>query len=329
MKACITGATGFIGSRLCQRLRAEGCDVVAIGMVNNDVEQQRRESLEADGIHFEPGNVNDTAFLQRVLQGCDQVFHLAAAQHEANVGEDYFRRINVEGTGNMLEAALACGVKRFVHGSTIGVYGAAMSGELDENSALQPSNHYGRTKLEGEQLALQYRQRLDIAVVRISETYGPGDRRLLKLFKGISKGMFFIAGNGENIHQLIYVDDLIDGLICVANSAQAVGEIYVLAGSERLSTNRMCEDVARAVSSDKKLPRLPYGPMRLLAGLIETVFGALGRQPPINRRSLDFFSKSFFFRQDKVKRELGFSPATPFADGVRKTADWYRQQGLL
>ncbi len=329
MKICITGATGFIGSRLSQKLKDDGHDVVAIGMVNNAVEQGRRDQLEKTGVLFSEGSVNDAAFLKSALQDCDQVFHLAAAQHEANVGEDYFREINVEGTRHMLDASLVCGVKRFVHGSTIGVYGAAMSGELDEESVLRPTDHYGRTKLAGEQLALQYCDLLDLVVIRISETYGPGDRRLLKLFKGIKTGAFFIAGDGKNIHQLIFVDDLIEGMVRAANAEQAIGKIYVIAGSERLDTNQMCEDVAKAVASSKALLRLPIKPIRLLAALVEGICRPIGIQPPINRRSLDFFSKSFFFRQNKVEKELDFAPSTRFSEGARKTSDWYQQEGLL
>lgn len=329
MTVCVTGATGFIGSRLCHRLHEAGNCVVAVGKVNSSVESERRSSLKKSGIDFKEGDITDIDFLEAILPGCDILFHLAAAQHEADVGEEYFRRINVDGTKNVLGTALKCGIKRFVHGSTIGVYGAAMDGELSESSDLKPTDHYGRTKLEGEQLVLSYRNRMEISVVRISETYGPGDRRLLKLFKGINKGMFLIAGSGENIHQLIFVDDLIDGMLAIAQEPKAAGELYVLAGSERLTTNRICSDVACALGSAKKILRLPYMPLRVVIGMVERVCVGLGMQPPIKLRSLDFFTKSFFFCQDKVKRELRFSPSTPFSAGAKKTADWYRQRGLL
>lgn len=329
MKICVTGATGFIGCRLALILRGQGHDVVALAVVNNEVEENRRKSLEQDGIEFVEGSVNDTALLNRVLSGCEQVYHLAAAQHEANVDEAYFHRINVAGTKNMLEAAIANGVSRFLHGSTIGVYGSAMSGELDEKSPLAPDNHYGRTKLAGEQLVLTYRDRIDVTVIRISETYGPGDYRLLKLFKGIDKGMFFIAGNGQNIHQLIYVDDLIAGMVCAAGSARSVGEVYVLAGTERLSTNKMCEDVSVAVNSGKKVWHVPMFPLKLLVTVLEKLFSLVGKQPPVNRRSLDFFIKSFYFDQRKIYTDLGFSPETSFADGASRTALWYREKGLI
>jgi len=329
LTACVTGATGFIGWRLCHRLFDLGYKVIAVGKINNSVEQGRWDSLERSGIKFREGDVTDTLFLHEAMEGCNLVFHLAAAQHEADVGEEYFRKINVEGTGNVLEEAIKAGVSRFVHGSTIGVYGAAMEGELSEESELQPTDHYGRTKLAGEQLALSYRDRMDIAVVRISETYGPGDRRLLKLFRGIKKGTFFVAGSGENIHQLIFVDDLVEGLLAAARKPEAVGQLYVLAGSERLTTNRMCNDVACALGSAKKLLRLPYLPLRIIIGVAEKVCVKLGAQPPIKVRSLDFFTKSFFFRQDKARNQLRFIPATSFVVGAKKTAEWYRQQGLL
>lgn len=328
MKACVTGVTGFIGCRLALRLREAGIDVVALGMANNDVEAGRRDELIAAGIAVEPVDIGDRAALASALAGCDWVFHLAAAQHEAGVGEDYFRRINVDGTRNMLEAAIEAGVNRFVHGSTIGVYGDALTGVLDESSALRPANHYGRTKLEGERLAIEYASKLPVVVVRISETYGPGDRRLLKLFGGISRGVFFVAGGGRNLHQLIYVDDLVDGLVAAARS-DVSGEVYVLAGEEALTTDEMCSIVASAVDGKPPWLRLPLWPLLGLATTCELVCRPLGIQPPIHRRRLDFFRKSFRFDASKAQDQLGFAPHTTFAEGATRTAAWYRAQGLL
>lgn len=218
MKACITGATGFIGCNLASSLRGQGHEVLALGLANNETEEERKRDLETSGITVHISNVTDPVdTLTELITGCDLVFHLAAAQHEANVPDQHFWNVNVEGTRNMLDASIKAKIKRFVYGSTIGVYGVEIQGELSETSPLNPDNIYGVTKKAGEELVLSYNNKLDVTAIRISETYGPGDMRLLKLFKGIKKRKFFIIGNGENKHQLIYVDDLIEGMFLAAN----------------------------------------------------------------------------------------------------------------
>ncbi len=329
MNILLTGATGFIGSRMALRFRDKGHKVTALALVNNDQEQARKQTLEDQGITVVVGDVTEKQKLAECLQDCDWVFHLAAAQHEANVADDYFQRINVDGTRNLLDAAIEASVKKFVYGSTIGVYGQAMEGELDESSRLEPDNIYGKTKLEAERLVISYQEKLPVVCIRISETYGPGDNRLLKLFKGLKKGTFFVMGSGENLHQLIFVDDLIDGMHAAAEAESGRGEVFVLAGTEKLSTNAMCEAVSAAVDSRKTLFKLPMWPFWIIAIVLEFVCKPLGIQPLLHRRRLDFFRKSFFFRTDKAAHMLAFKPATSFAEGTKITAEWYRHQGLL
>jgi dihydroflavonol-4-reductase len=329
MKVFITGGTGFIGSRLAIASREKGHAVALLGQTNTQAEQENHRLLERHGIKASLGSVLERDKLVDMARGCDVVFHLAAAQHEANVPDEHFYKVNVEGTRNMLEASVAGGVKRFVHGSTIGVYGSAMEGEIDENSPMRPNNIYGVTKREGEQLALSFNEKLPVSAVRISETYGPGDRRLLKLFKAIQKNVFFVIGKGDNKHQLIYVDDLVDGMYLAANDPKAVGQVFVLAGKEVLTTQEMVDIVADCLGT--RIPRL-HAPMLLFktaAVLMEKTLAPLGIQPPLHRRRLDFFRKSFFFSQEKAASVLGFSPKTDFRHGVAQTAAWYKENGML
>jgi nucleoside-diphosphate-sugar epimerase len=329
MKVAITGASGFIGARLAQLARSRGHEVVALGRVNNDIEAARVRALEAAGVHMTDVDINDGPGLQQALAGVDLVFHLAAAQHEANVGEDYFRRINVDGTRTLLEAAVAAGVSRFIHGSTIGVYGSAASGELDESSPTRPDNMYGVTKLEGERVALSFNDRIPVTAIRISETYGPGDNRLLKLFKAVKKGRFFMIGSGLNVRQLIFVDDLVDGMFRAAERGESAGEVYVLAGAEILTTRQTAETIADALGVRPGKLRVPMWPFLLLAILMEKTMRPLGLQPPLHRRRLDFFRKSFYFSLDKSRKELGFTPRVSFAEGSRLTARAYEESGVL
>lgn len=329
MKVLITGGTGFIGSRLALKSLKKGHSVVVLGQVNTDAEAANLRELEAAGVTMAVGSVTEPENIRSAIQGCDIVFHLAAAQHESNVQDQHFYDVNVTGTVNMLEAAAEAGVKRFVHGSTIGVYGSAVQGEMDEESAVRPDNIYGRTKLEAEQRVLASSNKLPVVVVRISETYGPGDRRLLKFFKAIKKNVFFIIGSGENKHQLIYVDDLNEGLYRAAEEDKAIGQIFVLAGQEVLTTRDMMEAVAAALDVRPRRFRAPLWPFMAAAVVMEKTLRPLGISPPLHRRRMDFFRKSFYFSQDKIKNLLGFETRVSFLEGTKKTAKWYKAAGYL
>lgn len=324
----ITGATGFIGSRMAQRLHGQGIGLRLLGRLRNDEERDRAATLKSLGLAVQEVDLTEDELASHV-DGVDLVIHLAAAQHEANEPESYFEKVNVQGTRRLLEAAIAANVRRFVYGSTIGVYGQALDGEIDENSRVAPDNHYGRTKLAAEQVVLGHGDRIEVAIARISETYGPGDHRLLKLFSGIRKGLFFIIGSGENLHQLVFVDDLVDGLHELGTSSETVGQTVVLAGAEILSTRDMCRHVAAAVGRPLRRLRLPLFPFLIAAILFEQTLGRVGIQPPLHRRRLDFFRKSFYFSPVVRDRLLKWRPSVSFAQGTRLTADWYRDAGLL
>jgi len=330
MKVLITGGTGFIGSRLAQRCVENGFEVSVLGREDaGDVEIENRAFLGDQGINVIVGSVTDRERMFEITVGMNIVFHLAAAQHEMNVPDALFRSVNVEGTRNMIDASIAAGVDRFVHGSSIGVYDRDVTNIVDESTALKADNIYGITKAEGEEVVRACQDRIPCTIVRTSETYGPGDRRLLKLFRGMKKGVFFVIGNGKNIHQLIYVDDLVDGFLLIAKEPAAIGETFILAGGERLTTNEMVAATAAAVGTRQKKWRAPLWPFMVIATILEVTLRPLGIQPPLHRRRMDFFTKSFQISTAKAEKILSFRAPTSFAEGTKQTAAWYRSNGLL
>ena len=328
MNVLITGATGFIGSRLALKCAEKNYSVRALGQENNPAESQNKELIIKKGAEVISGSVTNRDLMFEICNGIDWVFHLAAAQHEANVPDQHFRDINVSGTKNLLDGSVKARVKRFIHGSTIGVYGASLNGYIDERSVLEPSNIYGVTKLDAERLVLSYGNRLPYVVIRISETYGPGDRRLLKLFKAIKRKVFFMIGKGENLHHLIYIDDLIAGFFLAAESDAALGEVFVFAGPKPLTSNEMCGEIADYFNTT--IPKLHAPLWMFLAGasIMESILRPLGIQPPLHRRRMDFFRKSFYLNTDHAYRKLGFRSSIGFRDGVRETAIWYEKMEL-
>ena len=328
MNVLITGGTGFIGFRLALRCLERNDKVIVLSRANTAAEECNQKLLEDKGVKLFHGSILDKDLLDKCFPGVDVVFHLAAVQHEMNVPDTMFREVNVEGTGHLLDACVKHGVKRFIHGSSIGVYGK-LQGVIDETSPCAPDNIYGITKLEGEQLALSYSERLIVSAVRISEVYGPGDRRLLKLFKAIQKNHFFVIGSGQNLHHLIYVDDLIDGFFLMSDDNTSNGEVFLFAGEKPVSTREMAEIIAQVLH--KHIPQMnaPLWPFWVAATVMEKTFRPLKIQPPLHRRRMDFFKKSFNLTTAKGFKHFGFIAKTSFSAGIEKTANWYQQEGLL
>jgi nucleoside-diphosphate-sugar epimerase len=185
----ITGGTGFIGSRLGLRCLAGEHPVLILGQENTPAESSNRKLLEEKGARIRLVSVTQKELLPELLEGVDVVYHLAAAQHEVNVPDQRFRDVNVQGTANLLEASVIAGVKRFVHGSTIGVYGPGMEGRIDEKSPLQPDNIYGKTKLEGEYVVLSFKDRLPVVILRIPKRTGRGSE-VAETVQGDPEGRF-------------------------------------------------------------------------------------------------------------------------------------------
>ena len=328
MKILITGGTGFIGSRLALKYLEDGHNVSVLGQSKKQNEIENKKLVESKGGKVNLLDIKDLENLFSGIEGTDIVFHLAAAQHEMNISDKHFWDVNVEGTKNMLNACIKAGVKRYVHGSTIGVYGS-LEGEINEESPTNPDNIYGITKLEGEKVVLSYKDKLPVTVIRITETYGPGDYRLIKLFKTINNRSFKMVGNGNNYHHPIFIDDLIYGLDLVSKSETAIGNLFVLPGKEIVTTNQMVNAVADVLNKKVSSLRLPLPLLLGIAGIIEKTLRPLGIQPPIHRRRMDFFKKSYTFSGKKAKEILNFNPKIRFKEGADKTARWYTSMGFL
>ncbi|MEO7773732.1 MAG: NAD(P)-dependent oxidoreductase [Steroidobacteraceae bacterium] len=329
MRLLITGGTGFIGLQLALAAKLQGFDIIVNGVVRNDDERFRESLLRHAGIELVHGLLDDPQLLDRITHDRDIIIHLAAAQHESDQPESFFNHVNVTCTGALLEAALRAGVKRFVYGSSIGVYAAAEDRTLDEMTPPSPANYYGRSKLAAELLVTSYAPRIEATIVRICETYGPGDFRLLKMFRAVENKRFPMIGSGANLHQMIFIDDLVRGLLIVAQHDAAKNELFLLAGSEVLTTQQALQCVAKTLGEPEPSLHVPLWPMLLAALAMEITFKPLGLKPPLHRRRLDYFRKSFVFSTRKARELLGFDAQTTFDVGAARTADWYRDNGKL
>jgi nucleoside-diphosphate-sugar epimerase len=325
MRAIVTGATGFTGQALCRRLLRDGWEVTALVRPS-----PRVAPLQKLGIRCVETDITDKASVRSAMEPVDHVFHIAAMFRTEDAKVEAFRRVNVDAVDNVASAARAAGVGRFIHCSTVGVQGQIDDPPADETYRIRPNDHYQETKWHGEQVARQHiATGLPGAVVRPAGIYGPGDTRFLKLFRAIERGVFFMIGNGKTLYHLTYIDDLVQGFILAATRPEALGEVFTIAGPRYTTVQEMAETVARIL--DRKLPRarVPLWPVKLAAHACEAVCKPLGINPPLYPRRVEFFSMDRGFTTAKAERMLGYSPRVDIEEGLARTAQWYRAEGML
>ena len=326
MRIGLTGATGYTGGRLIETLRARGDEVAVLARPRSVTEGLRRLASRVV-----EGDLADAGAALRLVEGVDAVLHVAAVYRTAGHPDSYYREVNVGGTERLLEAAARVGVRRFVHTSTVGVHGHVRNPPADENAPFAPGDVYQATKAEAETLALRYhRERgVPVAVVRPGAIYGPGETRLLKLFRSIARGRYAVVGSGRSFYHPVYIDDLVAGYLLALERPEAVGEPFLVCGPSYISQDDLGALVARHTGG-RVLPfHVPARPIQWAGDLVEAVCVPLGIDPPLHRRRVDFWTKSRAFTIEKARRRLGYEPKVDLEEGVARTAAWYREAGWL
>ena len=168
-----------------------------------------------------------------------------------------------------------------------------------------------------------------MVIARPTGIYGPGDRRLLKLFRGVARRRFLFLGTGDIFYHLTYVDDLVEGFRLCGEMPGAAGRTYILAGGEVTTLNALVEAIAREAGVAPPRLRLPVWPFWIAGALCEAACAPLRIEPPLYRRRVDFFTKSRAFDISRARRELGFEPRVGLRDGIRRTLAWYREHQWL
>ncbi|MFH1278514.1 MAG: NAD-dependent epimerase/dehydratase family protein [Candidatus Eisenbacteria bacterium] len=327
MKILVTGGTGFTGTHLVRRLLGEGHEVVALDIQDGLF----RPELEGKGARVLIGDAAEPAVLERAVDGCEIVFHLAAAFRKINVPGSVYRRVNVDGTRLLLEACRRAGVRRFVYCSTQGVHGDVKEIPGDEDSPIRPNDVYQQTKWEGERLVGEAVDKgMPCVVLRPMGIYGPGDPgRMLLLFKFADSGRFFMFGDGETLYHPVYIDNFIDAFLLAMEKDEAVGRTYLVGDAEYVTLNHLVRESGRALGRDVRIIHLPFGPLRAAAAVVEGVCMPLRISPPLFRRRIEWYRQNRAFRVDRIRNELGFEPKVDLPAGLRITADWYRRAGYL
>jgi len=325
-RALVTGATGFTGGHLARALAAEaGATVRAL------VRDRARAAAALPGIELVEGDLTDAEALTRAVAGVDVVYHVAALYRAAGLDDAVYRAVNATAVGTLIERAGAAGVRRVVHCSTVGVHGDIERPPANEDAPLAPGDVYQETKLEGERIAREAAARagVELVIVRPTGIYGPGDRRLLKLFRGVARRRFVVLGRGDIWYHLTYIDDLVDGFRLCGTVPAAAGHTYILSGPEVTTLNELVA-ITADVAGVSPLPlHLPVWPFWLAGAACEALCKPFGMEPPIYRRRVDFFTKSRAFDSSRARREIGYAPRVGLREGIGCTLAWYREAGWL
>jgi nucleoside-diphosphate-sugar epimerase len=201
----------------------------------------------------------------------------------------------------------------------------------DETAPIAPGDIYQETKAEAEALALGFHRTrgLPVVVVRPGAIYGPGETRLLKLFRAIARRRYAIVGDGRSFYHPVYIDDLVQGYLLALGHPEAVGEAFLICGPRYASQSELAALIARHTGGGVLPFRIPARPIQWAGDVVEAVCVPLGIEPPLHRRRVDFWTKSRAFTIEKARRVLGYDPKVDLDEGIARTAAWYREAGWL
>ena len=321
----VTGGQGFLGKHLVSYLTRAGKNVRILARKGNSQPQDGSEK------NIVWGDIRDREVVERAVEGVDKVVHLVSNFRKGGSDTKEAYAINVEGTENVLLAAQKKGVQRLVHCSTIGVHGSVKEIPATEETPFNPGDLYQKTKLIAEQRVWEFYRKtgLPISVIRPISMIGPGDLRMLKLFKMINQGKFVVVGDGSALFQPAYIDDVVAGFMLCLEHEKAVGEVFIIGGEEYVPLRKLFAIIADELGVPPPKLRLPLSPVLFLATLCEKVCVPFGIEPPLHRRRVSFFQNNRAFSIEKAKRLLGYTPQINLREGIKRTIQWYIENDML
>jgi dihydroflavonol-4-reductase len=327
MKALVTGATGFVGAAVARALLDAQWQVRALARKGSD-----RRNLRGLDVDVCEGDLNDVDSLQRALEGCEGLFHVAADYRLGAPDPSQLYRANVEGTRNVLDAARRSGVQRAVYTSSVATIGIPADGtpgdERSPNSLENMIGHYKRSKYLAEEVAREAaRAGMSVVIVSPSTPVGPGDVKPTptgQLVLDAAAGrMPAYVDTGLNI---VHVDDVANGHLLAYERGKA-GERYILGGQD-MSLREILGVIAALVGRAAPRLRLPYGVVLPIAYLAEGIARLTGRSGRITLEGVRMSRKRMYFSSAKAARDLGYT-ARPAAQAFEDAIRWFRDNGLL
>lgn len=316
MKALVTGATGFIGSNLVRELVKRNYEVTCLARKTSDL-----RCLEGLDVNVISADCTDKSSMKHLPGDFTHVYHLAGLT-KAEKEADFFAT-NAGGTENLLSiiSEKASSLRRLVCLSSLAAAGPSCEGSpLDEDAEPKPVSAYGLSKLRGEEIAIACKDRLPVTIIRPPAVYGPCDRDFFLFFRMVKKG--FYPYWGKCYYSLLYVDDLVQGIIKAAESEEAEGRTYYLSDGCIHSNDEIVFEIMQAMETRAIRLRVPAPVLDLLARVSERLVRG---KSIINTDKLREIRHSHWTcNSQKAGKELGFVPKVSLKEGIKWTADWYK-----
>ncbi|MBI4788023.1 MAG: NAD(P)-dependent oxidoreductase [Chloroflexi bacterium] len=320
-RVLVTGASGFIGGRVAERLaQEEGARVRVL---------VRGEGGVTPPLQVCRGDMTDADAVRRAVGGCDVVIHCAAKQFPPGMRAQFIAE-NVGGFENLARAALECGVARFVHLSTINVHGYPPPPGCHADSPLRESgDFYSDSKIAAERVAWRYyrERRLPLVVVRPACTFGPlSGAWTLTPLRRVRAGKRVLMDDGSALCNPVYIDNLVDLILLATKSDAAIGQAFIGSDGVGISWREFYGAYARMLGIPR-LNSLPLFAARAIAFASEAAARLNGKRPFVARQSVEFYSHHVVYDISKARKLLGHVPRVSFEEGMRRTERWLVDSG--
>jgi nucleoside-diphosphate-sugar epimerase len=323
LKALLTGGTGFIGSHLAEALLLRGVQVRCLVRKENDLKWLKDLPVE-----MAIGDCNNQASLSEAVKDVDKIFHLAGITKA--VKEKTYFEVNAFGTENLIKASLKHNsrLQKFVYLSSQAAAGPCRNGDKKkESDRCEPISAYGRSKREGEELALAYAHEIPLIILRPTGVYGPRDKDFYALFKWVSKR---IKPSFSGKVSLCYVQDVIQAILLAAESRVRSGEIFFLSDGMDYLMREIGDVFAKTMGVTPFSIPIPKWLLFGIASFSESLSLLSGKPSLISRGMAEqMVQKDWTCDITKAKTALGFQPQFQLAQGARLTFEWYKNQNWL
>jgi nucleoside-diphosphate-sugar epimerase len=325
MTVLVTGAAGFLGSHVTERLLERGERPRLLVRPDDSVGWLADADVDLDVYR---ADISDRNAVAEAMNGVDRVLHCAARTGPWGPAAEY-ERTNVRALEALVEVALAAGVRRLVHVSSITVHGNDLGGQADESAARREEpNPYSRSKVAGERLLERMiaAQGAPVTIVRPGWIYGPRDTAsFARIAHMIQTGRMVTVGSGQNHVPLIYVGDVAEGVVLASEAERAAGRSYLLVNDQPVTQRDFIAAIAAELGVAMPARRVPYELGLLLGALGEGLGRLTGgrRQPPVMRYGMQLLGGENRYVIRRARSELGFAPLVDLHEGVRRSVEWY------
>lgn len=326
MKALITGATGFVGSHLADKLIAKNYEVYCLKRDTSSTQW-----LEGKNVKYVNGDLFSNDVLEKVIREMDYVFHVAGVVKSRT--KEGFYKSNYEATKNLLEITCRVnpGIKKFVFVSSLAATGPAIGREfVDENTAPSPITTYGLSKLKAEQEVFAYKDKIPVTIIAPPAVFGPRDTEILIYFQTFQKGLNSVIGFDNKYLSLVYVEDLADGIILAAENPVANGQKYFLCFDDAYNWQEIGAVTSGILGKKAFKIRLPHSVLYTV-GYLSEIFSYFSKKAvTLNiEKCKDITQLRWVCSNQKAKTELGFETKSDLKESFKETIDWYKKVGWV